>query len=195
MQGFTKIAIFFVHEGKEKIDAIYFKAKYQVGDILHVRETWCQLYDLDGNDQIIEGTQRYYYRADGKLPPYTFILKSDGTHTEDWIWRPSIHMPKEASRIFLEVTDVRVEKLQDITEEGSTIEGIEERILNPKAYEINGDKKIYNYPDGSGTTYSAIDAFQTLWNSTIKKQDIDKYGWKANPWVWVYEFKRVEIEK
>ena len=89
-------------------------------------------------------------------------------------WRPSIHMPKEAARIWLKVTDVRVERLQEITEEQIGREGVE--VEYPHV--LNGEEKRY--------------AFSTLWNSTVKKSDLDRYGWNANPWVWVIEFERCE---
>lgn len=83
-------------------------------------------------------------------------------------WKPSIHMPKEAARIWLKVTDVRAERLQDIGIEGCEKEGV--------WCGNNGD----------------IFAFMKLWDSTIKKPDIDCYGWNANPWVWVIGFGRCE---
>ena len=92
-------------------------------------------------------------------------------------WHPSIHMPKEAARIWLKVTDVRVERLQEITSEQICREGVE--VEYPHA--LNGEEKRY--------------AFSTLWNSTIKKADLDRYSWDANPWVWVIEFERCEKPK
>ena len=89
-------------------------------------------------------------------------------------WKPSIHMPKEAARIWLKVTDVRVERLQDMTSEQISREGVE--VEYP--HMLNGEEKRY--------------AFSTLWNSTIKKSDIDRYGWDANPYVWVISFERCE---
>ena len=78
-------------------------------------------------------------------------------------WHPSIHMPKEAARLFLRATGVRVERLQDIDDDGVVAEGL----------------KIG-------------DAFDVLWDSTIKPADLPLYGWDANPWVWVIEFERCE---
>lgn len=83
-------------------------------------------------------------------------------------------MPKEAARIWLKVTDVRVERLQDITSEQISREGVE--VEYPHV--LNGEEKRY--------------AFSTLWTSTIKKSDLDRYGWDASPWVWVIEFERCE---
>mgnify|MGYP000111121112 CR=1 FL=1 len=84
-------------------------------------------------------------------------------------WKPSIHMPKEAARIFLRVTSVRAERLQEITAEQATREG------------IKPDFPPYQ-----------IDEFIDIWNSTIKKSDVGRYSWIANPWVWVIEFERCE---
>nr|DAV78351.1 MAG TPA: ASCH domain protein [Caudoviricetes sp.] len=136
--------------------------QYKPGDILYVRETWCGLPVNEAGH--FRGHPIYYYKADGDLRP------------EGWrgAWRPSIHMPKEAARIWLKVTDVRVERLQDITLEQIYREGAE--VEEP--FVLNGEEKRY--------------AFSVLWNSTIKKSDLDRYGWAANPWVWVIEYERCE---
>lgn len=128
---------------------------YQPGDILYVRETWSEGYE--------EGT--YIYRASDKLAGLPTFKESSKL-----IYHPSIHMPKEAARIWLKVTDVRVERLQEITSEQICREGVE--VEYPHV--LNGEEKRY--------------AFSTLWNSTIKKSDLDRYGWDANPWVWIIEF-------
>ena len=143
---------------------VFFKPPYQPEDILYVRETWQCLYELDGNEQIIEGTGRYYYAATDQIPFDTYI-DSRGISHENIPWKPSIHMPKEAARIFLKVTDIRPERLQDIDDNGVVAEGLQ-----------------------------IGDPFDDLWNSTIKKADQDRYGWDANPWVWVINFKRLESE-
>lgn len=122
---------------------------YRTGDILYVRETW--------NEYLNNENIEYCYLAD--IQNITYVDMDD----EPIKWKPSIHMPKTAARIFLKVTDVRVEKLQDMSAEQALKEGFN------SAYEFN-----------------------VLWDKTIKKQDLDKYGWNANPWVWVYEFEREE---
>ena len=91
------------------------KAPYQPGDILYVRETWQYLYELDGNEQVIEDTGKYYYAATDTIPFDTYV-DENGVKHDHAPWRPSIHMPKEAVRIWLKVTGVRVERLQSITE-------------------------------------------------------------------------------
>lgn len=137
------------------------------GDILYVRETWS------------EWTGGYVYRA------WTEPFPQAGASV--YIkWNPSIHMPKDAARIFLKVTDVRVERLQDITEEQAEKEGCQ-----AGSHQYNG--AIWGQEDTD--EWTAVEAFQELWNSTIKKSDLEKYGWEANPWVLVIEFERIELGK
>lgn len=144
----------------------FFKLPYQRGDILYVQETWGKGYE--------EGT--YIYKADDKLADLPTF--KDSTKL---IYRPSIHMPKDAARIWLKVTDVRVERLQDITE----AEAILERATNNIAF-IHSPDNEYDH------IHTAREHFIDIWNSTIKKGDLDKYGWDANPFVWVIEFEWCE---
>lgn len=90
-------------------------------------------------------------------------------------------MPKEAARIWLKVTDVKVERLQNITEDGSKAEGA-----------IDNRGFIHFSDDEYDRIHTAREHFIEIWNSTIKKSDIDRYGWDANPYVWVIEFERCE---
>lgn len=156
----------------ELINTAY-KAPYQPGDIMYVRETWQYLYELDGNEQVIEDTGKYYYAATDTIPFNTYVDKNGVKH-DHAPWKPSIHMPKEAARIWLKVTDVRGERLQEITIDGIRNEGLSSMAVH------SGDMEI------------ALKEWENLWNSTIKKSDLDSYGWEANPWVWVIEFERCE---
>lgn len=142
---------------------------HQIGDILYVRETW------------YKGLERYMYRAD-----YSDTEKfyRDGKEIE-MKWHPSLHMPKDAARIFLRVTNVRVERLQEITED----EAVKEGVYQSNCKECNAPFGCDACPDEG---YNEIDGFADLWNSTIKKSDLDRYGWDANPWVWVIEFERCD---
>lgn len=147
----------------------FFRLPYQQGDILYVRETWQFSYELDDNEQPVEETGKYYYAATDITLFNTYVDENGVKH--DYVpRRPSIHMPKEAARIWLKVTDVRVERLQDMTDDDAEAEG------------------CFDY------TSTAL-GFPDVWDSTIKKSDLDRYGWDANPWVWVIEFERCDKPK
>ena len=140
----------------------YAKPQFCIDGILYVRETWY----ADGNCIL--------YKADNEeLTGYRDINGNDVTVK----WHPSIHMPKEATRIWLNVKDVRVERLKDISGGELLKEGIDKSLL------FDGD------------VINAFDEFKLLWDSTIKKSDLDTYGWSANPWVWVIELERCEKPK
>lgn len=155
------------------------KMPYQPGDVLYVRETWQYAFDLNEYDQIIEETGRYFYAADDPVPFNDWIMP-DGTHRDAMPWRPSIHMPKAAARLFLQVTDVRVERLQDITPVGLRMEGIQ---VSPifDAWDCEMSPEAMRRFE-----------FERIWDNTIKKKDITRFGWNANPWVWVIEFERID---
>ena len=160
--------------GIELINTAY-KAPYQPGDILYVRETWehFECCCCEGDEH------RNCYRE----PQQSVLNKSCGCYMYratdeiygDARWHPSIHMPKEAARIWLKVTDVRVERLQDMWASDVSKEGIR-----------------FNKPTAAD---EMLKAFAKLWDSTIKKSDLDRYGWNASPWVWVIEFERCEKPK
>lgn len=104
-------------------------------------------------------------------------------------WTPSIHMPRWASRILLEITDVRVERLQDISEEDSLREGIE--ICNSGTpFACYWD--YLEQTSRSPVLFNASDSFYTLWQSNYYETYFD---WYSNPWVWVYDFKFLEVKK
>jgi len=161
-----------------------------VGDRLWVRETW--------TDVNLEGIPAVAYRADNDVySPMDdkSFLDEDGSFNYDdlrvskyhftaWYgdvisgtegnWRPSIHMPRWASRITLEITGVRVERLQDITNKDAMAEGI---------------GHLYAYDESQPTPKDATRRFAELWQSIYGEE-----SWQANPWVWVIEFKRVEVK-
>lgn len=134
----------------------YAKPPYQPGDTLYVRETWMDYAGLT------------MYKADCD------IYRLDSLNFAGFVWHPSIHMPKGAARIWLKVTDVRVERLQEITAESALTEG--------------ADK--YIHANGTLNEDQTITSFIGIWNSTIKESDLDRYGWDANPYVWVISFER-----
>lgn len=160
------------------------KPPYQPGDILYVRETYVawDLVSLDGPGI----TFHYCYRAtdpNGNRVP----TSPEHDEWEERSWIPSIHMRKEAARIWLRVIDVRLERLQDITPKDAKNEGVGDLFYDDIGY---SDK---DYGTEVDPEYGiAKEQFAWLWESTIKKADLDCYGWDANPWVWVIEFERCE---
>ena len=174
--------------------SLYNRMPYKPGDILYVRETWSDFYkDCDG----------YIYRAD------------ETRVSDDFRWKPSIFMPREAARLFLEVKSVRVERLQDITPYDALCEGIQPTALPESMQkeqaglppEIPERWKTYSKEelDSAIRTHatseymerrlflaSLINKYQKLWESLNAKRG---FSWDANPWVWVYEFGRVENEE
>jgi hypothetical protein len=171
----------------ELINSAYI-APYQPGDILYVRETWehfdCCCCEGDEHGNCYQEPQQnvlnksygcYMYRATDEI-------------YGDARWHPSIHMPKEAARIWLKVTDVRVERLQSITEGGAIREGAE----GEKCHHTNTGAFGCTDCMNTGWIEPPQVEFMQIWNNTIKKSDLDRYGWDANPWVWVIEFERCE---
>ena len=152
----------------------FFKLPCEPGDILYVRETWHKYTKRIGKGESCRLAEFYGYKAS--------VANSEDAEEP---WRPSTQMPKEAARIWLKVTDVRVERLQEISEDGAVKEGI--YVANCK--DCNAPFGCDACPDEG---YDEIDEFAELWDSTIKKSDIDRYCWDVNPWVWVISFERCE---
>lgn len=183
------------------------KAPYKRDNYLYIRETWS------------EWTDGYVYKA------WTEPFPQPGRYPDEFMtWHPSIHMPKDAARIFLRVKDVRVERLQNIAKEQAINEGIsrlyddlpdEEYCEWTNRVHIDKQKSDWGWKNylwhglygtcGTGNRMSdawefqgssyddPIGSFSSLWNSTLPLKQWDKYGWDANPWVWVIEFERVEV--
>jgi hypothetical protein len=141
----------------KEVDNRYFECPYgKVGDVLWVRETFC----FDG--------ENYIFKPNGK--PYR--------------WKPSIYMPKEAARIWLEIVSVKVERLQEISDEDSIAEGVDNWTYKHAATPQNW----MNYMDTMGPPlFHPQHSFISLWDSTYGEQ-----SWEENPWVWVVEFKQIE---
>ncbi|HIX89960.1 MAG TPA: hypothetical protein H9845_03575 [Candidatus Agathobaculum pullicola] len=154
---------YFAIQGTERV----VRPPYQHGDVLYVRETWAK-------NPFGEG--------------YIYPTEVAGAGQK---WRPSIHMPRKAARIFLRVTSVRVERLQAITEEDAKAEGAEK--MHPCTDPETGKTAFLLHENG---TYRA--GFSQIWDSTIPKRpslfERYLYYWEYNPWVWVIEFERIEKE-
>lgn len=151
----------------------YLKPPYRTDDVLYVRETWAPIYPDKESNEVCG----YIYKEDS-LEEYDKRYPDGEDYQWGGKWHPSIHMPKEAARIWLKVKDIRVERLQEITAEDALSEGAER----------------YIHLDGSLDESGIRTSFIGIWNSTIKKSDLDHYGWDANPWVWVIEFERIEVK-
>jgi hypothetical protein len=153
----------FLNRKAKEMGRIYFPYGAE-GSHLWVRETWAMRLDTEADTD----KARHYLR-----------YRSDGTNLEmEWHnygrWRPSIHMPRWASRITLEVTGVKVERVQDITEEDAKAEGVElGRVIG------YGRLGMRSYREG----------FIEVWDEINHKRG---YGWSDNPWVWAIEFGRVD---
>lgn len=159
-------------EHKDKLSIAERTCPICPGDILYVRKSYSEL------------SFGYVYKADGEnIGHLGNVIK----------WHPSIHMPKEAARIWLKVTDVRVERLQemkpvDVIKEGAYPDCWD--CLN--TYGESGSQCCYGTEEQCSQCDEVMMEWEKLWNSTIKKSDLDSYGWNANPWVWTIEFERCE---
>ena len=167
------------------------KPAYKRGDILYVRETW-NYGTVDSDCKECCPPEYWFeeddYKKQGSHPRFIinrFWYKADKDDEADMDglggrWRPSIHMPKEAARIWLRVTDVRLQRLQDISSEDVDAEGCKE----------------WAYSAATGELLpSAPTWFEILWDETVSEKAKKEYGWDANPWVWAYTFERIDNQR
>ena len=179
----------------------FYKLPSQPGDILYVRETW-GISNMDDESKMAYIVYRASEEQENEgcrevhLPDEKFEKMYESMAESEPEWRPSIHMPKEAARIWLKVTDVRVKRLQKIDEDGVWNEGF--RFTPPCLTRVSADGHTCDL-DGPCTSrikycdMTMEELFgRELWDKTIKKSDLDRYGWNANPYVWVIEFERCE---
>ena len=154
------------------------------GDILYVRETWqcwrAHRYEATADIRFRAGGDdvrlQFANGSTDSIDRYDFDTFVHKWFSHNGEWKPSLFMPKEAARIWLKVTDVRVERLQKITDKDAEQEGAQP-----------------DYPfDYAVDKWPNLEHFKEIWNSTIKKSDLDRYGWDANPFVWVVSFERCE---
>ena len=183
IEPYGRASFIATHEEKPSMRTII-NPPYLPGDILYVREKFA--YDgFDGHEDI------YVYWADVDdcdRVVWGDLEESEWAPSSDYHWHPSIHMPKEAARLFLRVTGVRVERLQEITFEQALKEGITRDAIEARIS-----------PGSSAPHWVfhevAKRCFAALWDSTVKPEKRGTYGWAANPWVWVIEFERCEKPK
>ena len=169
---------FWAFDGASLLDWVQPCPYGEVGDRLYVRETW-----QNSNHPLgpYEPDCSVFYRADYLDDPLgpDLELSRDGIRRQ---WRPSIHMPRAASRITLAVVSVRVERLQQISESDSIAEGI---------YLFPGEGGGYKASRGDQEYDASIGAYRHLWDEINGERG---YGWDVNPWVWVVEFKPINIQ-
>lgn len=226
----SAVMVYASEKQKNTADFISRNAPYKIGDILWVRETWqCADFEEDWDDEHIKYKICYTYKASNDLRPSGVSVED---HHGNWVnttqerfenssekveaeevegrdvWYPSIHMPKEAARVFLKVVHVRCEKLKDISESDAIAEGIESfenELFNETRYRDYTDGKRRDrdfdlFPDmAKHIGYShfggnpwpdwrcPISSFLTLWKKIFGSGSLD-----LNPWVWVYEFEQIE---
>lgn len=165
----------------------------KIGDRIWVRETWSdvnldgapavayraddEVYDLMEDESLLDEDGAFNYQDPRVCKCQFAAWHSDLISGIEGNWRPSIHMPRWASRLTLEITGVRVERLNSISQEDAQAEGME----------LTGWRPTYSDPDSGGEVWTPYDNFAQLWESIYGEE-----SWKANPWVWVIEFKRVE---
>lgn len=162
-----------------KSAAEYWKLPHhQKGDVLWVRETFTVMYPSLPNGRIDYDHEDVFYAAnklDADTVKTTYVRDDDGFDTgRTFPWKPSIFMPLKYSRIFLRVTGVRAERIQEITVSDIRAEGLTSMGV------FAGDREI------------AIKEWELLWN---KLNAARGYGWDKNPWVWVYTFERITREE
>ena len=141
----------------------------QIGDMLWVRETWWHNRETWGDSEV------FLYRADFPIDGYD--------HVDAYKWKPSIFMPKDVCRIKLRITDIRVERLQDISEEGAIAEGV------GSGFQMNAGYPDYEHIVNGVCTITQDTAkmsYWSLWDSINGKG-----SWDKNPWVWVITFERI----
>lgn len=156
----------------------------RVGDRLWVRENWSPDHAaFYPNFPVVYQAEGYDPRevsSRGKVLPFAISPEESTNRKFPFRWRPSIHMPRRVCRIVLEIADVRVERLQTITEEDAIAEGVTSE-LEQLLYDDGSPSRDYE-------EISARDSFQRLWDSLNAKRG---FGWDVNPWVWVISFERM----
>ncbi|MBA7590783.1 hypothetical protein ES708_32920 [subsurface metagenome] len=152
----------------------------QVGDRLWVRETHYRYGHWNKNGLTKTGRQKWTFKPDREVVRFTDdipIVVSQGKKYVGWYKRPSIFMPRWASRIMLEITELRVERVQEIGVEDCLAEGL---LTEFHSGDIDGMSLVHS---------DLLGQFHNLWDSLNAKRG---YGWDTNPWVWVIGFKLLE---
>lgn len=188
---------------------------YRSGDILYVRETWQEVYETEFDEDALCGFVNIRERilnfdeipkveagisrncATATMKPrmkYYVFKASDIEYANPQnglYWRSSTHMPREAARIFLRVTDVRMERLQDITDIEAIKEGFEGERCNHEFSDYIGGMFVCTDCMNTGWIKSPVIEFAQSWDNLLNIKDRKLYGWGANPYVWHITFERI----
>ncbi len=162
------------------------KSKYQIGDILWVRETHYRYGKWVKNGLTKSGKQKWMFTPYKGLVNFCYpdnpppVIERNAYRKIGWYKRPSIFMPKIVARIFLKVTDIRVERLNDMDEWDACSEGIE----------IGENQYYRNYLTNEFSELTATQSYETLWEKINGFESLN-----SNPWVWVISFERIESTK
>lgn len=158
------------------------KTPYRPSDILYVPEAWkCSgtFGELGYEVEFRDGQHIKFKFEDRDRAKKWAKYRDKPSHQ----WQSPYFMPREAARLFIRVTDVQIERLQDITEEQAKAEGAPRGNFFKDGIEVFFELRDDGY---------YVAGFEHVWGSTIKKDDLPRYGWSANPWVWVIKFKKLE---
>lgn len=165
----------------DEVDCLLQFAPFKVGDILYVRETWG---DYGG------WTSNYVYRADYPLSAKGYWHEEEHVNWCDFPkWRSPVTMPREAARLFLRVTDVRVERVQEITDADAVREGVARGLGFNNVECLAGGCYNGDFDQSCALCDVPVEGFRQLWNARNTKRG---YGWDSNPWVWVIEFEECD---
>ncbi|OCY53716.1 hypothetical protein [Acinetobacter pittii] len=155
----------------------------QVGDHLWVRETFC-IGSIEEEDHYQGWPKPLYVHQDGdpkQYPIYKEWCLREGISFDDVHWKPSIHMPRSASRILLEITKIRIEKLNQISNQDAVQEGLLKLPASGRYVVSRGDQYF------GAASNNPCEVFKWLWESIYGSS-----SWELNPWVWVIEFNVIQ---
>lgn len=200
----------------QRIDCVHhMRSPYKTFDILYVRETWQEVYETEVDEdtpcgfvnirdrilnfdeipKIEAGISRNCATATMEPRMKYYVFKASDIEYANpqnlLYWRSSTHMPHEAARIFLRVTDVRVERLQDITDIEAIKEGFEGERCNHEFSDYIGGTFACTDCMNTGWIKSPVIEFAQSWDSALNPEDYVLYGWGVNPYVWHITFERI----
>ena len=176
MEQYGRATLYWSGCSRTGLDELISYAPRKIGEVLYVRETWRET----GISK-----EPYAYKADEET--LNLIGENGELLSARYRWKPSIHMHKAVARIFLKITELKVERLQSISEDDAIAEGISYE----RALEVGGEyfTPSYHNPDNQYPYLAYKEAFAGLWDSINAKRG---YPWESNPWVWVISFERIE---